>query len=313
MSCKIIVITGPTSSGKTDLALKLAKKIGSTSIISIDSRQAYKGLSIITGQDIPKNFYKKGRCYTDGKINIWMVNQIPLSKNINVSDFTDMVFKIIKKESPKRNIILVGGSGLYLKAITVFIKTINIKPNLKLRAILNKKNIQELQSILKENSISKFSKLNNSDKNNPYRLIRAIEISKAKKIIKPWYFNLQKNCKFLILGIRKTKEISIKDINKRVIKRINNGAIDELKTILIHKKTSLAIKKTIGFKQIKDYLNKKISKQKLIDLWSQAEYLYYKHQLVWFTRQKKIIWYDKSNQNKLINKALIWLKKTSLQ
>lgn len=312
MNFKIVAIVGPTASGKTDLSLKIASKIGLASIISVDSRQAYQGLSIITGQDIPKNFYKKGEYYTDGKTRLWAVNFLPPEKDISISSFTDLVFKIVKKEKFKRNIILVGGSGLYLKSITSPISTINIPQNKKLRSFLKNKDTKTLQEILRKTSPSKFNKLNNSDKNNPYRLIRAIEIAKAGKFPKPWYLSLQKKCKFLILGIKKTKEISVKDINKRVIKRINSGAITELEKILKTKGLSLSFIKTLGFKQIKDYLNKKISKQELINLWSQAEHAYHKRQTVWFARQEEIIWYDKDNQNKLINKALLWLKKTKL-
>jgi tRNA dimethylallyltransferase len=306
---KIIVIVGPTASGKTDLALKLARKIGKTSVVSIDSRQAYKGLSIITGQDVPQNFYKKGEYYTDGKTRLWAVNFLSPEKDINISSFTDLVFKIIKREGLKRNIILVGGSGLYLKSITSTISTITIPQDQKLRKILGNKDVKSLQKILKKESPLKFNKLNNSDKNNPYRLIRAIEIAKADNFKQPWYFDLQKRCQFLILGIKNKKEISIKDISKRVIKRINLGVVKELKHLLKNKNLNLSVTKTLGFKQVKDYLSKKISRQKLIDLWSQAEYSYYKRQLVWFARQKEIIWYDKANQDKLINKALTWLKK----
>ena len=317
MKYKIIVITGPTASGKTKLALKLAKKITPASIISIDSRQAYQNLPIITGQDIPKNFLKKNSAklkipyYTNGKTRLWAVNTIPLDQDINIADFTDLVFQIIRSEATTRNIILVGGSGLYLKAITTPIPTINIPPNPKLRTTLNNKTIRQLQKTLKDLSPKKFNQLNNSDKNNPHRLIRAIEIIKTKKPTKPWYLTLQKQSKFLILGIKNSKSVSATSIKKRVTKRINQGAVKELQKILKTKKLSPTVTKILGTKQIIDYLNKKITKTELIDLWAQAEYSYHKRQLTWFARQSKIIWYDKDSKDKLTDQAILWLKQTN--
>lgn len=292
MKYKIVVITGPTASGKTETALELAQKIAPACIISVDSRQAYKNLPIITGQDIPVN------C----QIPVFMINTISLNQDISISSYTDQVFKIIKQESKTKNIILVGGSGLYLKAITSVIPTINIKPDAKLRATLNNKSVSDLQQMLKKKFPQKLASLNNSDINNPHRLIRAIEIAKSKPA-KPWYSRLQSNCQFLFLGIKNSKALSQSAIKVRVLKRLKQGAVKEASQIIGTNKNIL------GLKELTDYINDKITKKELISLWTQSEYSYYKRQLTWFTRQPQIIWYDKNNKIKLIKKALSWLNK----
>ena len=177
---KIVVICGPTASGKTALALKLAK-LQPSSLIVVDSRQAYKGLDILTGKDIPPAFVKKNNplsSYFEHKnTRIWGIDLISPDQTPNLSDFTRFAWKVITREQQLgQQIILVGGTGLYLKAITSPLSQIHVPQLPKLRLKLNNQPLTSLQNYLRKINSNHFNTLNHSDQNNPRRLIRHIEI-----------------------------------------------------------------------------------------------------------------------------------------
>lgn len=342
---KILVICGLTASGKTSLALKIAKKIGNASIISVDSRQAYQGLPILTGQDIPPGFtrhqtnlckYRKltGVYFAKDSINIWGVDQVPLTETLNISDFANFAWKVIKKEALRgKKIILVGGTGLYLKAITEPMLNIHLGFNQELRNNLTKLSVEKLQKKLASLSPKKLANLNQSDKLNPRRLIRAIEIIKNPNSKRPAYFNLQKNTTFRWVGLKSSLDTLEKNIHKRVLARLKNKAINEVKQLTKkHPDPNLPIYTSLGLSFIQDYL--KLAKgrsepsavrsaakdgsdlsaacSQLISRWVSQELAYAKRQLTWFKKQPAIIWYDQSNnQTKLINILSLWLTKPS--
>ena len=314
---KILVICGLTASGKTSLALKIAKKIGNASIISVDSRQAYQGLPILTGQDIPPGFtrhqtnlckYRKltGVYFAKDSINIWGVDQVPLTETLNISDFANFAWKVIKKEALRgKKIILVGGTGLYLKAITEPMLNIHLGFNQELRNNLTKLSVEKLQKKLASLSPKKLANLNQSDKLNPRRLIRAIEIIKNPNSKRPAYFNLQKNTTFRWVGLKSSLDTLEKNIHKRVLARLKNKVVKEVKAL----KTSSS---ALGLSLILKYINKKTTQKELVKSWTQVDLRYAKRQLTWFKKQPAIIWYDQSNnQTKLINILSLWLTKPS--
>lgn len=290
----ILVICGPTSSGKTNLALQLAKELGRTNILSVDSRQAYQELDIVTGKDIPKHL--------SPKIHLFGTDIFKPTEVANLANFTRYARKIIAESTlNKIPTILVGGTGLYLKAITENLSDITVPPDQKLRQKLEKLSLLELQEKLKQTNLEKYSSLNHSDVMNPRRLIRYIEISlSTKRNLHPE--ELETNVYFHWVGISVTKEDIYKYIRARVINRLENGAIEEVKRLLTkYQDHSLPIFSSLGVSQIKDYLDQKISKDKLINIWTNAETDYARRQMVWFKKQSNIVWYDKnSDRQKLI-------------
>jgi tRNA dimethylallyltransferase len=320
---KIIVICGPTATGKTNLALNIANHCQETSIISIDSRQAYQMLDILTGKDIPNGFLpKKSKilfqhtpvCYYEsGNIRLWGIDLLKPDQDQNLSDFVKFAWAVIEKENQEdRQIILVGGTGLYLKGIVDDLDQIHIPQDPKLRSKLDKLSTESLKDELIALNSSQFEKLNHSDQNNPRRLIRQIEIalSEIKKVSieKP---SRSLHPEYLIIGLETNRDKLKEAITARVKKRLSSGALTEVKTLLQKfPNPKLRIYTSLGVNFLVDFLNGQINQDILIENWSQSEFAYAKRQIIWFKKQKKIIWYDKDVQPEIIIKKVnTWFKK----
>ena len=288
----MIIITGQTATGKTKLALELAKKYNGE-LINFDSRQVYKYLNIITGKDKDISAMKQWSNAT-----IWLYDVVSPDKYFSSFDFVEKA-KLVIEDIIKRGKepILVGGTYLYLKHLLYGIDDNNSHPDFKLRDELNNKTVKELQDILKKLDVQSINRLNNSDRNNPRRLIRRIEIllSKPSRLgrnettEKPRRLNLKIQ---QFIGIKyKNKEDLINAIKTRVEKRLAQGAIDEVISLLDRgfKKTDPGLK-TIGYQEIIQYLNNEITKQQAIEKWTNHEIQYAKRQLTFMKKDKNIIW-----------------------
>ncbi|MBP6884548.1 MAG: tRNA (adenosine(37)-N6)-dimethylallyltransferase MiaA, partial [Candidatus Pacebacteria bacterium] len=164
---KLIIVAGPTSSGKTSYAIKLAKKIGGE-VISADSRQVYKGLNLLSGKVTKKEM---------AGIPHHLLDITNPKKIFSVSDYQKLANKAIADILSRNKVpIICGGTGFYIDAIVYDRILPEVPPNKKLRAILEKKTIVELFKMLVKLDPARA---NTIDKDNPVRLIRAIEIAKA--------------------------------------------------------------------------------------------------------------------------------------
>lgn len=285
----IPVICGTTSSGKSSYAFELAKKYFQVNILSVDSRQFYKDIPIVSGQDIaPPN----ATLYGQGILSADQVG--------NIADFYRYALPIIN-ESTNKNIplIVVGGSGLYLKAITSNLSDIQVPPDEVFRQKAENMTVGELQDELKKINSDDFNSLNNSDSNNPRRLIRHIEISNYYKDHLPsTIHHLQSTIQYQWIGLRKSSSQLAKDIQTRVLARLDQGAADEVKELLKkYPNQKLPIYSTLGVKQVTEFIENKIDREKLIKDWTQSEISYAKRQDVWFKKQPGIIWYDNTNHD----------------
>ena len=204
MSRKIIVILGPTASGKSELAVKIAKKFNGE-IISADSRQVYKRLDIGTGKITKKEM--RG-------VPHHCIDIVSPRKVFTVSDFKKHAEKAIENIFAKNKIpIIVGGTGLYIQAIVDNIALPEVKPNWKLRKELEKKTTEEMFETLKKLDPERAE---NIDPKNPRRLIRAIEIAKALGKVP----NLEASLPSwgpLQIGIKISNEKLKENINKRLV------------------------------------------------------------------------------------------------
>ena len=221
---KVLIISGPTATGKTDLAVELAKKYHGE-LVSTDSCQIYKGLDIGTGKDQP------------GETPIHLIDLITPDQKFSVAQFQKAGLEVINKlHSQNKLPVLVGCSGFYLDSlINPNYTTFSIKPNKFLRFILNKLSVKTLQKIYKIIDPKNFSKLNNSDINNHYRLTRKIEIKLSKKSpLSKGDLEGLKNDGFDILHISLTVPLNFlyDRIDKRVQKRLDIGFLDEIKNLL---------------------------------------------------------------------------------
>ncbi|MEK7523067.1 MAG: hypothetical protein AAB569_05775, partial [Patescibacteria group bacterium] len=215
----MIIITGQTATGKTKLALELAQKHNGE-LINFDSRQIYKYLDIITGKDIPKT-------------KIWLYDVVTPDQYFSSFDFVKHVTPIIKDIKKRgKTPILVGGTYLYLKHFLYGIDD-SVPPDFKLREKLNNKSVKELQDILKKLSLQSFNRLNNSDVNNPRRLIRKIEITTNPKGTILIRSVLKRTDPVVFIGLRYKNKSKLRQvIKKRVEKRLNNGAVEEVEKLL---------------------------------------------------------------------------------
>jgi len=256
---KIILISGPTASGKSTFAIKLAKKINGE-IINSDSMQVYKELKILSARPNPKD-YQKIKHHLYGFHNV--------KKNFSTGDWLKLAFKNINETKKRKKIpILVGGTGLYFKALTdglVKIPNIPIRFRNKIRALH--------KSLGQKNFYLKLLKLdpNSRDRINPtdaQRSIRAYEVKKfTKKSLHEWYKNTKSNFNdsdFFKIYIDYPRQDLIQRISKRTEQMIKIGAINEVKRFIKLKvRKDRSVNKAIGINEIKEHLN---SKKELSDI-----------------------------------------------
>lgn len=280
---KLIVITGQTATGKTSYAHKLALEQNGE-LINADSRQIYKHLDIVTGKerldDVP----------------IWLYDIVEPSTPFSSSEYAQHARKVIKEiHSRGKTPIIVGGTYLYIKNLLYGFETESIGPNWELREELNKASVQDLQIRLRELSYETFENMNNSDRNNPRRLIRRIEILSHPDPSPPKEVQddseLQDVVK--IIGLRFADDEKLRaTIEKRVHARIAAGAIKETRLLLTkgYKKEDPGLQ-TIGYKQIIQFLDEEISEEQMIVLWITAEVQYAKRQYTFMKTNSAITWH----------------------
>lgn len=226
---RVLVICGPTATGKTKLALALAKEFNGE-LISADSRQVYIGNDIETGKD--KEII--------GKEKIWLLDIINSNEDFSVSLWRKLALDAIKDILSRDKLpIVVGGSGLYIKALVQNLPDVDIPRNEKLRK--SNKSVSELFDYLKSIDSVKANSLNNSDKNNPRRLVRAIEISKGS----PFKAEGRPLYKYIQIGLTADSEYLKKKIRERVIER-------GLDLSFVQKEINIMKKQLVWFKKQPD-------------------------------------------------------------
>ncbi|MBU0597586.1 tRNA (adenosine(37)-N6)-dimethylallyltransferase MiaA [Patescibacteria group bacterium] len=281
---KLIVITGPTSSGKTSLSIKLAKKFNGQ-IISADSRQIYKGMDIGTGK-ATKQEQRQAKHY--------LLDVVKPTTEFNVSHFKKKALSAIKKIYKQGKIpILTGGTGFWIQAVIDDINLPKVKPNKILRHQLAKKTAQQLYQILKRMDRIRAS---NIDQQNPYRLIRAIEIIKATNRPVP---RISKQAPFdtLMLAIKTPRQKLYHQINNRIKARLKKGMIAEVKHL--HKQ-GVSWQRLyyfgLEYRFVNLYLRGKITKPQMIEQLTNASHQYAKRQLTWLNKDKRYRWISNYRQ-----------------
>jgi tRNA dimethylallyltransferase len=301
MNRKLLVICGPTASGKTKLAIRLAKKFDGE-LISADSRQVYKEMEIGTGKDLIDCSKLKTKYRKIYGTKIWGYDLADPKDDFSVSKYYEITKEIISGVWKRKRLpIIVGGSGLYIKSLISGISTIGIDPDYSLREKLCLKKKEELFQMLFELDEKKAMTLNNSDRNNSRRIIRAIEIANANSKRKVQESNKENNLIYdsvLVIGLKASGEILHKNIEERVKKRIEQGFENEILNLL--KKGinwEYRSMQGLGYKQYEDYFKKNISFNEFVGRWVVSEQKYAKRQLTWFKRDEKIKWFNISGKN----------------
>ncbi|WP_435149320.1 tRNA (adenosine(37)-N6)-dimethylallyltransferase MiaA [Candidatus Pelagibacter bacterium nBUS_32] len=285
LKSKIILISGPTASGKSNFAIKLAKKINGE-IINADSMQIYKELKILSARPDPKNYQK---------IKHHLYGFHSVKKNFSTGDWLKFAIKKIKEVKKKDKIpIFVGGTGLYFKALSeglVSIPNIPIRFRNEIRLEHEKLGQKKFyQKLLKLDIISK-NKINPTD---AQRTIRAYEVKKfTKKSLHDWFKNtksLFKEDDFFKIYIDFPREELIERISKRIKLMMKLGAIKEVKRFIKLKiKKDKSVNKAIGVSEIKAYLNNEKDLEETIEKISIKTRQYAKRQSTW-ARGNMINW-----------------------
>jgi tRNA dimethylallyltransferase len=285
----VIVLLGPTASGKTELAIEIAEYF-KTHIHNIDSRQIYKFMDIGTAK--PSENQQK-------KIKHFLIDIEEPIHPINVKQFQEIAQKSINKEIKKNNLpFLVGGSGLYMNSITKGFFLPNVPPQNNLREQLEELGQRECWEILKNCDPISTKKINSSDQ---IRTIRALEVFYLTgKPLSMQNGQRPPNWRIIELGLDRS------NLKERIMQRTKNmffsGIIEETKHLISLYGSDLPILKTIGYREAKDLLNNHLTIDKAIELTTTKTIQFAKRQRTWFRNKNNPIWLNNKN---LLKDAII--------
>lgn len=299
----LIIITGPTAIGKTGLAVYIAKAL-QTEIISFDSRQFYKEMKIGTAVPTDEEL---------AEVPHHFIQNLSIHDEYSVGDFEQDALNKIEELFQKHNsVIMVGGSGLYEKAVT---EGLDVFPEVdasireQLISELNEFGIKKLQEELKISDPEYFEK---ADIQNPHRIIRALEIVRGtgmtfssfrKNDSKPRNFNVIK------IGLELPRHEIYDRINQRVDLMMNSGLLDEVKSH--YKFKELNSLQTVGYRELFDYLDEKISLEFAIEEIKKNTRRYAKRQLTWYRKDENIKWFSPFEKEEILQYILNELDKNS--
>ena len=288
---KIIVIGGPTASGKTGLAIELAKHY-KTEIINADSRQFYRYMDIGTAKPTKEELSQAIHHFIDF---------LEPDQEYNAGRYeSDALMKISEIHDNNDYAIVVGGSGLYIRTLCEGMDDLpETDPELrsKYNQLFKDEGLEVLQNLLIEKDPEYFEVV---DRNNPHRLIRALEVieqtgvaySTLRKRIKP-----KRTFEIIKIAIDIDRDELYERINFRVEQMIAAGLIDEVKSLMKYRACNAL--QTVGYIDIFNYLDGTISLQEAIELIKKNSRNYAKRQMTWFNKDKEFQWVRKEDFNDL--------------
>ncbi len=293
---KVIVICGPTASGKTALSIELAKKINGE-IVSCDSMQIYKDMDIGTAKPTLEEM--------DG-IKHYLIDCISPTKRYSVAEYKKEAKKAIKEIVQKGKIpIVVGGTGLYVDSLIYEIEYPEIEFDAGFRQELEKEveefGLEKLYEEAKKIDNIAIEKISKTDKK---RILRILEIYHATgKTKTEQEIESRKNepeFDYLVYGILWDRELLYQRINKRVDLMIETGLIEEVKKLLAKYQEFPTAMQGLGYKEVVEYLKGNLTKEEMIEKIKQETRRYAKRQMTWFRKNKQTIWLD-ANESKQNN------------
>ena len=285
---KVIVICGPTASGKTRLSIELAKQINGE-IISCDSMQVYKDMNIGTAK--PTTEEMQG-------IKHYLIDYVSPTKRYSVSDYKKDAKKAINEIIAKNKVpIIVGGTGLYIDSLIYEIEYPEIEFDEQYRNKLEKeveeKGLLELYEKAKEIDSEAIQKISKTDKK---RILRILEIyhstGKTKTELEKQSRQKEPEFEYHVYALSWDRDILYQRINKRVDMMIEQGLIQEVEEITKKYKTFPTAMQGLGYKEVVEYLDGKITKEEMIEKIKKETRRYAKRQLTWFRKNKQTIWLD---------------------
>ena len=285
---KVIVICGPTASGKTGLSIELAKRINGE-IVSCDSMQIYKDMTIGTAKPTAEEMQG---------IKHYLIDCVSPEQRFSVADYKREATNAIKDILAKGKVpIVVGGTGLYLEALIYGIEYEEIEVDLDYRARLDKieeeKGLQYLYNEAEKIDEEAAKKISPNDKK---RIYRVLEIYKATGKTKTQLEKeSRKKCPdfdYILFGINMDRDKLYERINKRVDMMIKNGLIGEVQDLSKKYNEFPTAMQGLGYKEVIEYLEGKITKDEMIEKIKMMTRRYAKRQLTWFRKYENITWLD---------------------
>ena len=308
MKPKVLVIAGPTASGKTKISIELAKRLNGE-IISADSMQIYKYMNIGTAK--PTEEEKEG-------IPHYLMDFLEPDEKFSVAQYKEMATKYIEEILSKNKVpIIVGGTGLYINSVTEEI-------NFDTEIVENKKIREELEKIsLEQGNEGLYEELKRVDKDaasrihlaDTKRIIRALEVYRTTGITitehQKMSKQIDKKYDYKIVGLKIEREKLYERINKRVDLMVKDGLIEEAKEILemLSKKGRLTSFQAIGYKELVPYFNGESTLEESLDTIKQESRRYAKRQITWFKRTSGLEWIDVDRDvNEVVNEIINFYK-----
>ena len=300
---KVIVICGPTASGKTALSIEVAKKINGE-IISCDSMQIYKDMNIGTAKPTKEEM---------GEIKHYLIDYVLPTERYSVAEYKKDAKKAIKEVIEKgKTPIIVGGTGLYVDSLIYEIEYPEIKFDEEYRKKLEKEveeeGLEKLYEKAKKIDPISIQKISKTDKK---RIQRVLEIYHAtgKTKTEQEIISRQKEPEYAykVYGLLWDRQKLYDRINLRVDIMIEQGLIEEVKTILKKYSEFPTAMQGLGYKEVVQYLNKEITKEEMIEKIKQETRRYAKRQMTWFRKNKQTIWLnaeDKQNNINIISEGI---------
>lgn len=288
MKPKVIVIVGPTASGKSDCAIELAKRIDGE-IVSADSMQIYKEMNIGTAKVTNEEM---------SGVKHYMINIVNPDEDFNVAMYKKMAEEALEEIASKgKTPIVVGGTGLYINTLVNGIEFSEIDKDEEYRKELEKKvSVEGIDGIYEELKSVDPEAANIIDKNNVRRVIRALEIYKVtgktkteldKESIKETKFD------FLMYGIKTDREELYNRINKRIDYMMEQGLVSEVEELNKKYKMSKTALQGLGYKEVIEYINENCNYDEMIEKLKMETRRYAKRQMTWFKRDERITWVPK--------------------
>jgi len=292
LSKTLIVIAGPTAIGKTDLAIKIAQHYHSE-IISADSRQFYKEMHIGTAKPSTEEL---------AAVRHHFIDSHSITEPFTVGDFEEQALALINELFEKHDkVVVAGGSGLFIKAITDgFDKLPKAPPELReeLNQLFAQKGIETLQQKLKELDPQYSEEV---DLSNPQRLIRALEVCISTGLPFSSFRTKetqQRDFNIIKIALNTEREKLYERINLRVDLMVKAGLIEEVKALIPYRNFNAL--NTVGYSELFEYFDGKISLQQAIDAIKQNTRRFAKRQLTWFRREEGINWFEPTQFQEII-------------
>lgn len=289
MKPKLLVVCGPTATGKSDLAVILAKTLNGE-VISADSRQVYRGLDIGSG--------KITTLEMEG-ITHHMLDMADVDPGISVVEYKDAAQKSIMDICARGKLpILCGGTGLYVSAVVDNRTFPRVPPDHELRTELEHLPLAELQTRLQNLDPERFETI---EKENPIRLIRAIEIATALGYV-PKEEPSQSLYDVVIIGLELPKEELVARIQKRLDVRLAEGMVEEVERLHADGLSWERLENLgLEYRYIARYLQKKISYEEMKELIATKSWQYARRQMTWFKRDTRIQWFHPNQKGDILS------------